>query len=330
MQNKQNTSPLNPSQLGNWPSTENLRDFVVNSVECAYVLEALRIAAEGVADLQTIDHALTGHGGFFEGPFEKSEKCGLNETFIRLQRINQLWGDDPRFRVSPLAEAYRTSGYGIKQATAVQSPPEVDEIPPVWLSSRAARRAETLLLLKNLGAKIETGQSPSPQALTIVAPLGFDVTTVAVVERLDPARTIGLDTLLTDSDCHRRVLASNPVTRTDIKQAAHALFARDGKPVSFTNDSAGFISQRVWAQVINAASEICQQGRCRPTDIDAWVAESMGLPVGPLAIGNALGPTNVLEVLFNMQTVYADPCYRPSPWLRRRGAIGLSLLQENG
>ena len=37
-------------------------------------------------------------------------------------------------------------------------------------------------------------------------------------------------------------------------------------------------------------------------------------------------PYSILEVLFNMQTVYGDPRYRPSPWLRRRGAIGLSLL----
>jgi 3-hydroxybutyryl-CoA dehydrogenase len=44
-------------------------------------------------------------------------------------------------------------------------------------------------------------------------------------------------------------------------------------------------------------------------------------------MGNHYGPTNVLEVLFNMQTVYGDPRYRPSPWLRRRGALGLSLLQ---
>ena len=30
----------------------------------------------------------------------------------------------------------------------------------------------------------------------------------------------------------------------------------------------------------------------------------------------------------NLQTVYGDPRYRPSPWLRRRGALGLSLLHE--
>jgi 3-hydroxybutyryl-CoA dehydrogenase len=45
-------------------------------------------------------------------------------------------------------------------------------------------------------------------------------------------------------------------------------------------------------------------------------------------MGNLYGPTNMLEVLFNLQTVYGDPRYRPSPWLRRRGALGLSLLHE--
>ena len=44
-------------------------------------------------------------------------------------------------------------------------------------------------------------------------------------------------------------------------------------------------------------------------------------------MGNLYGPTNVLEVLFNLQTVYGDPRYRPSPWLRRRGAmLGLVVV----
>ena len=80
-------------------------------------------------------------------------------------------------------------------------------------------------------------QSPSPQALTLVAPLGFDVTTVAVVERLDPARTVGIDMLVEDAATKRRVLATNPATRTDMRDAAHALFARDGKAVSVIRDS---------------------------------------------------------------------------------------------
>jgi 3-hydroxybutyryl-CoA dehydrogenase len=50
--------------------------------------------------------------------------------------------------------------------------------------------------------------------------------------------------------------------------------------------------------------------------------------MGPLALGDRLGPDNLLETLFNLQTVYGDPRYRPSPWLRRRGAIGLSLMHR--
>ena len=50
-----------------------------------------------------------------------------------------------------------------------------------------------------------------------------------------------------------------------------------------------------------------------------------GYPLGSRARGDRGGPANILGVLFNMQTVYGDTRYRPSPWLRRRGAIGLSL-----
>ena len=207
-----------------------------------------------------------------------------------------------------------------------QAVPEVKEFPPVWVSPRASRRLELLQLLKDLGATIETGASPSPHALTLVAPLGFDVTTVAVVERLDPARTIGIDMLFDDAATKRRVLATNPATRSDMRDAAHALFAKDGKAVSVVRDSGGFITQRVVANIVNIASDMCQQGVCTPQDLDLAVTLGLGYPLGPLALGDKLGPTNVLEVLFNLQTVYGDPRYRPSPWLRRRGAIGLSLL----
>jgi len=203
--------------------------------------------------------------------------------------------------------------------------PVVNDMPPVWVSSRAVRRAELLQLLKDLGAKIETGASPSAQALSIVAPLGFDVTTVAIVERLDPARTIGIDMLIDDQLTKRRVLATNPATRADMRDAAHALFARDGKAVSVIRDSGGFVTQRVVATIINIASDICQQGICSPQDLETAVTLGLGYPMGPLTMGDKFGPTEILEVLFNVQTVYGDPRYRPSPWLRRRGAIGLSL-----
>jgi 3-hydroxybutyryl-CoA dehydrogenase len=77
--------------------------------------------------------------------------------------------------------------------------------------------------------------------------------------------------------------------------------------------------------IVNIAADMCQQQVCSPADLDVAVKLGLGYPQGPLAMGDLYGPTNLLEVLFNLQTVYGDPRYRPSPWLRRRGALGLSL-----
>ena len=138
---------------------------------------------------------------------------------------------------------------------------------PVWVSPRASRRVELLQLLKDLGAHIETESTPSAQALILVAPLGFDVTTVAVVDLLDPSRTVGIDMLFDDSATRRRVLATNPATRVDMRNAAHALFATDGKAVSVIRDSAGFVTQRVVATIVNIA---CASSACVPHKIWTW------------------------------------------------------------
>lgn len=316
--------------------------FIVNHAGRGYGTEALRIVSEGIADFATIDRILRDQAGFKLGPFELMDLTGLDVSHPVMESVYHQYFEEARYRPSVITtqrlaggilgrktgEGFYKYADGVAQIAPEIAVPVVEEMPPVWLSPRAARRAELLLLLKNLGARIETGQSPSPQALTLVAPLGFDVTTVAVVERLDPARTIGIDMLVDDAVTKRRVLATNPATRVDMRDAAHALFARDGKAVSVIRDSGGFVTQRVVAQIVNIASDICQQGICSAKDLETAVTLGLGYPQGPLAMGNLYGPTNVLEVLFNMQTVYGDQRYRPSPWLRRRGAIGLSLLHE--
>ena len=313
--------------------------FIVNHAGRGYGTEALRTVSEGIADFATIDRILKDQAGFKLGPFELMDLTALDVSHPVMESIYQQYYEEPRYRPSVIT-AQRLAGgvlgkkvsdgfYKYENGVAQVSPeppiPEVHEMPPVWVSTRAARRAELLQLLKNLGAKIETGTSPSAQALSIVAPLGFDITTVAIVERLDPARTIGIDFLIDDKLTKRRVLATNPATRVDMREAAHALFARDGKAVSLIRDSGGFVTQRVLANIVNIACDICQQGICSPQDLETAVTLGLGYPMGPLAMGDLYGPTEILEVLFNVQTVYGDPRYRPSPWLRRRGAIGLSL-----
>ena len=330
-------------QMGHTPvMAQDTPGFIVNHAGRGFGTEALRIVSEGIADFATVDRILRDQAGFRLGPFELMDLTALDVSHPVMESIYHQYFEEPRYRPSVITSQRLAGGLlgkktgegfyryvsGVAQMPPESPVPVVEEMPPVWISPRAARRADLLLLVKNLGGKIETGASPSPQALTLVAPLGFDVTTVAVVERLDPARTVGIDMLFDDNSTRRRVLATNPATRTDMRDAAHALMARDGKAVSVIRDSGGFITQRVVATIVNIASDICQQSICTPVDLETAVTLGLGYPMGPLAMGNLLGPTNVLEVLFNMQTVYGDPRYRPSPWLRRRGAIGLSLLHE--
>ena len=316
--------------------------FIVNHAGRAYGTEALRIVSEGIADFVTIDRILRDQAGFKLGPFELMDLTALDVSHPVMESIYHQYYEEARYRPSVITAQRlaagmlgRKSGEGFykylngkAQTPAEPLAPVIDVMPPVWVSPRALRRAELLHLLKELGAEIETGLSPSPQALAVVAPLGFDITTVAVVERLDPARTVGIDLLIEEKSTKRRVLATNPVTRVDMRDAAHALFSRDGKPVSIIRDSGGFVTQRVVACIVNIASDMCQQSVCSPSDLETAVTLGLGYPRGPLAMGDLYGPTNVLEVLFNMQTVYGDQRYRPSPWLRRRGAIGISLMHE--
>ena len=316
--------------------------FIVNHAGRGYGTEALRIVSEGIADFATIDRILRDQVGFKLGPFELMDLTALDVSHPVMESVYRQYFEEARYRPSVITAQRLAGGMlgrktgegfykyesGVMQVAPEPPPPEVLEMPPIWVSPRASRRSELLQLLKNLGATIETGASASPQALMLVAPLGFDITTVAVVERLDPARTIGIDMLIDDAATRRRVLATNPATRTDMRDAAHALFARDGKAVSVIRDSGGFVTQRVVATIVNIASDMCQQGICSPKDLEIAVTLGLGYPLGPLAMGDRYGPTNILEVLFNMQTVYGDQRYRPSPWLRRRGAIGLSLMHE--
>ena len=316
--------------------------FIVNHAGRGYGTEALRIVSEGIADFATIDRILRDQVGFKLGPFELMDLTALDVSHPVMESVYRQYFEEARYRPSVITAQRLAGGMlgrktgegfykyegGVMQVAPEPPPPEVLEMPPIWVSPRASRRSELLQLLKNLGATIETGASASPQALMLVAPLGFDITTVAVVERLDPARTIGIDMLIDDAATKRRVLATTPATRTDMRDVAHALFARDGKAVSVIRDSGGFVTQRVVATIVNIASDMCQQGICSPKDLEIAVTLGLGYPLGPLAMGDRYGPTNILEVLFNMQTVYGDQRYRPSPWLRRRGAIGLSLMHE--
>ena len=328
-------------QWGHQPvQAQDTPGFIVNHAGRGYNTEALRIVGEGIADFATIDRILRDQAGFRLGPFELMDLTALDVSHPVMEAIYRQYYDEPRYRPSVITAQRLAGGVIGKKAGQgfyrydngrAQVPPEppvpdVAVLPPVWVSPQATRRAALCALLHTLGAELETHATPSAQALIVVAPLGLDVSAAAVAEHLDATRTVGIDLLIDDSATQRRVLATNPATRADMRAAAHALFARDGKAVSVVRDSGGFITQRVLATIVNIAADICQQRICTPQDLETAVTLGLGYPQGPLALGECWGAERVLQVLENLQTVYGDPRYRPSPWLRRRALLGLSLM----
>jgi 3-hydroxybutyryl-CoA dehydrogenase len=107
---------------------------------------------------------------------------------------------------------------------------------------------------------------------------------------------------------------------------ARALLSSDGVPVSLIHDAAGLVAQRVVAHIVNIGCDIAQMRIAAPEDLDRAVVLGLNYPRGPLAMGDAVGAAKILAVLEAMHEFYQDPRYRPSPWLRRRARLGVSLL----
>ena len=317
--------------------------FIVNHAGRGFVTEALRILGEGVADFWEVDRIMREAAGFRMGPFELLDLTGMDVSHPVMESVYNQYYQEPRYRPSPLA-AQRLAGgvlgrktgrgfYSYDNGSAAPMPvaPVPAALPDrVWISqAHPAWAAHLREIATAAGVTVEGKISPSAEALCIVTPLGTDATSLCLTNGLDPTRTVAVDCLFcVGGDKSRRTLMTTPVTTPAMRDAAHALFAANGTPVSLIRDSAGLVAQRIVACIVNIGCDIAQQRVATPADIDRAVTLGLGYPKGPLAWGDALGPRNVLAILEAMQAFYGDPRYRPSPWLKRRALLGVSLLTE--
>jgi 3-hydroxybutyryl-CoA dehydrogenase len=300
--------------------------FVVNHAGRAFVPESLRVLSEGVTDFATIDRILVDAAGFRIGPFGLMDLVGLDVAHSVMKSMYQQYFEEPKYRPSFLSEPRVAAGLlGSKTKRGWYSygaDGTAEKIPEASVPTSIPR---TVWAVPELHELISLGKSKDAE-VCFVAPLGKDVTTAALELELDPTRTVGVDPLFGFSK--RRTLMVSPATRKDVRAAAHALLAFDGVPVSVINDSPGFVAQRVVAHIVNVGCDICQMRIASPADLDRAVVLGLGYPRGPLAMGDALGAKKILTVLENMHAIFQEPRYRPSPWLRRRSQLGLSLLTE--
>jgi len=313
--------------------------FLVNQVGRGFTLEASHLVYEGVSNFVDVDRVMRDVGGFRMGPFELMELTGLDVTQPASVLIYNQFFQEQRYRPSLIMQSRYEAGVlgrkskkgfytydaEMKPIVAAEAPAPKARPDSVWVSKAEPQGHEVLTaLLTKLGANIETGAKPSAKALILVTPVGKDATSCAVEEGLDPKRTVAVDTLF--PMVKRRTIMGTPLTEASVKEAAHGLLASDGVPVTVCRDSPGFIAQRIVAMIVNIGCSIAQSRTAQPSDIDKAVTLGLNYPNGPLKFGDVVGVEKIHRVLANMNTLYADPRYRPNIWMTRRAKLGVSLL----
>ncbi len=318
--------------------------FIVNHVGRAYVPEAGRIVAERIARFNEVDRIMSGPPGFRMGPFTLLDLIGSD---ISVAAMESIWGQffgEPMYATGPELKLRVTGGlygqksglgwYAYEQGKRVDPPmPPMPKVRPklVWVRPSSAFPHFTIELTQYIAAQgiaVDRSDAPPSEALILFTPVGWDLTTSVVDLDLDPERTVALDMLFGLGG--PRTLMVTPRTDPDYRDMAQGLMSADGTAAVVINDSPGFVAQRIVAHIINVACQVASRGVASPADVDMGTRLGLGYPMGPLAWGDKLGAGTVLHILERLEDFYRDPRYRPSPWLKRRAMLGLSLLAPNG
>jgi 3-hydroxybutyryl-CoA dehydrogenase len=104
--------------------------FIANRLARPFTLESLRMLADGVADVETIDRVCRVAGGFRMGPFELIDLIGLDVNLSVARSFYAQGGEPERWRPSPIQEELvgegrlgRKSGRGFYDYSEEPDPP---------------------------------------------------------------------------------------------------------------------------------------------------------------------------------------------------------------
>ena len=313
--------------------------FIVDQVGRGYGLEAAHIAAEGAAPFEALDRILREACHFRMGPFELMDLTALDVTQPATELLYRQFFDEPRYRPTPLMRLRyeagllgRKTGRGFYEydanGTAIVEPegrlPHYDER-WVWVGAEDQRTEIRIKgIVKASGGVLDENKVAHPKSLLVVTPIGEDATACATRLGLDAERTVAIDSLF--GLVTRRTIMKTSVTRLGYASCALGLFGGKGAKATLIHDTPGFVAQRIIASIVNIACSVAQSGVAAPEDIDKAVLLGLGYPKGPLAWGDEVGPATIVQILSAIQACTGDAKYRPSPWLRRRAQLGVSLL----
>lgn len=91
--------------------TKDTPGFIVNRVARPFYGESLRILEEGIADVATIDWAMTALAGFRMGPFTLMDYIGNDVNYVVTETVFTAFYYDPRYKPSFTQKRLSEAGY---------------------------------------------------------------------------------------------------------------------------------------------------------------------------------------------------------------------------
>jgi 3-hydroxybutyryl-CoA dehydrogenase len=160
--------------------------FLVNRCNRPFSLEALRLLAERIADVQSIDRIVRMGGGFKMGPFELSDLVGVDTGFDVSKSFYELSFGEPRWRPSPIQARQVAAGlHGRKTGRGYYDYSDGPHRPPDPDPPQGGGGEGVVAIL---------GESPLAQELRIAATrAGYDVRSQPATPGELPGLTVQCD-----------------------------------------------------------------------------------------------------------------------------------------
>ena len=314
----------------------NTPGFIVNRVARPYYAEGLRLLAENIASIATIDHIARECGGFAMGPFELMDLIGVDVNLSVTESVFLATAYDTRYAPHVLQQELVRAGYwgkktnkgfytyhaGKKESTPIQFV-EASPISKIHLES-AQDKGLLLPLVQRLqqaGITLSNNMQLPAQTLQLQTANGpilialSDGRTAAACAEQYTMPVILLDLAHDFANVSCLALTASEQAKTGLADLAFLLQPANIKLIMLA-DIAGMIVMRLVSCLINEAADLITWTRTQPKDIDLAMRLGTAYPYGPFTWADQLGPQRVINCLAQLQNHYGDTRYRCAPKLR--------------
>lgn len=321
---------------------ESTPGFIVNRVARPFYGEALRLAAEGVADFVTIDALITGSGGFPMGPFALMDLVGLDVNLAVSKSVFEQSFNDSRFAPHVLQQSAvdagnlgRKTGRGFYEYGPAAPQPVPQTMEPMTPPPRVAAHGDlgwaTDLIPRLVTAGIEVDVVAAGDSghlvldgVPVVPTDGRTATQLAADPVFGTDNVVVFDLVHDWEDVSRVGIAVADQAEPGKAAAAAGLFQAIGCEVSLIDDTPGMIVMRTVAQLAAVAADAVG-GVAAAADIDTAMRLGTNYPAGPLEWADRIGLAHIAAVLRNLRTGYGEDRYRVPVLVSRKALTGQPL-----